>query len=246
MKPSSSKQNNLLNFFAKRNPRKVDDDSCEVLFEGPPKKATKWDEYVQKSGGNTSTAEGWENPCNIPVGSKSNDTLTKQALLENGFDETIGNFIYYPIDEIVRPFELNLVRCALSSNVCIALPSTAPSSTPRIMSITVANFLKWFPRSRALLLTYSSTSSAEWVESLKHLGIESSIIPSSSKKKVELNRVIISANPQAVKKFVDAEKEVSEDIRILILELKANECCNKYKPLMNELLVRDLAIAVFS
>ncbi|CAI2299662.1 unnamed protein product [Caenorhabditis sp. 36 PRJEB53466] len=256
----------------RQQPANFDDDSCQILFETPqnrpgpsaattpntlkkpqssapsktpetPKNATKWAETLQKTGG-SSAGRDWQNPCPIAVGSakKNDEKNAKSLLLDHGFDNIHGNGIFYPIDEPIRNFEVNLIKCAAASNCCIALPSCAPSSSARICAITVLNFLKWFPRSRALLVTSSDT----WFSALRRMGLEAqctklATLTQFKHLKTDPGSILICATPQCAVKVVESMEAESflEDIRLVLMDLKPAECCAKYKPILNALTVKD-------
>uniref|UniRef100_A0A8R1HHG6 Uncharacterized protein n=1 Tax=Caenorhabditis japonica TaxID=281687 RepID=A0A8R1HHG6_CAEJA len=242
-----------------------DDDSCQIIFEPSPapasssvqsafpktpktpKNATKWAETLEKtvrvSGGSPSTGRDWQNPCPIQVGKKNDrNSSLKDDLHSNGFDKIHGNRIFYPIDEPIRGFELNLVKCAASSNCCIAIPASSPSTSSEICAITVFNFLKWFPRSRALLVS----SSDSWISSLRLLGLEAQTTKFTTATqfknlKTDLGRVLVCTTPQCALKVVESveSREFLEEIRLVVMDLKPNECCAKYKPIVNALTMKD-------
>ncbi|CAP31749.2 Protein CBG12832 [Caenorhabditis briggsae] len=265
MPPKKTPKPGLLQFFAKQQQEKyqnnarssdnqLDDESCQILFEKPvpstssvnttPKSATKWSTTLQKSA-EKRMGRDWQHPFPIKVGSakKANGNASKSDLLANGFDGIHGNGIFYPIDEPIRNFELNLLKCTATSNCCIALPASASSSSGRICAMTVFNFLKWFPRCRILLVTASDS----WLTSLRQLGLESqttkfTTMTQFKNMKKESGRIMMCATPQCALKILESSEslEFLDEIRLVIMELKPSECCSKYKPIINALTVKDV------
>lgn len=163
-------------------------------------------------------------------------------MLAKGFDDIHGNGIFYPINEPIRNFELNLLKCLSSSNCCVALPSSSPSTPGRICAMTVFNFLKWFPRCRVLLVS----SSDSWISSLRQLGLESqttklTTVTQFKNLKTEAGKILVCTTPQCALKVVESTggREFLEEIRLVLMELKPNECCSKYKPILNALTVKE-------
>uniref|UniRef100_A0A1I7UG47 Helicase ATP-binding domain-containing protein n=1 Tax=Caenorhabditis tropicalis TaxID=1561998 RepID=A0A1I7UG47_9PELO len=267
MPPKKPQKPGLMQFFAKRQQEKYQttqtaqepsvDDSCQVLFEKPvstptkspilssrSKVATKWSETLQKS--SDKAGRDWMNPFSISVVSsakKANLSNSKTDLLENGFDGIRGNGLFYPIDEPIRSFEENLLKCATTSNCCIAIPSSAPSTSGKICAMTVFNFLKWFPRCRVFLVG----SSEDWITSLRRIGLESMVtklttVTQFKNLKKDSGQILFCTSPQCALKVVESEeaKEFLEEIRLVIMDLKPTECCTKYKPIINALTVRDI------
>lgn len=262
MPPKKGPKSSLLQFFAKQQQEKYqsaknsenDDDSCQVLFEkqvpGPsfvnttPKSATKWSTTLQKSSEKT-IGRDWMYPLPIKVGSakKANNVKNnKSDLVENGFDGIHGNGIFYPIDEPIRGFEVNLLKCTATSNCCIALPASAPSTSGRICAMTVFNFLKWFPRCRVLLVSASDN----WLIGLRQLGLDSqttklTTMTQFKNMKTDAGRILMCTTPQCALKIVESPEagEFLDEIRLVIMDLKPSECCAKYKPIINALTVKD-------
>lgn len=262
MPPKKAPKSGLLQFFAKQQQEKYqiiaqsteEDDSCEVLFEKPapttststttPKSATKWATTLEKSAEKTAGRD-WSNPFPIKVGSvkkTNNEKNNKSDLLANGFDGIHGNELFYPIDEPIRSFEINLLKCTATSNCCIALPASAPSTSGGICAMTVFNFLKWFPRCRVLLVTPSEN----WLTSLRQLGLESqttklTTMTQFKNMKSEAGRILMCTTPQCALKIVESSEagEFLDEVRLVVMELKPNECCTKYKPIINALTVKD-------
>lgn len=263
MPPKKQQKPGLMQFFARQQHEKYNqrvqstdaitiDDSCQILFEKQapapiktpttPKVPTKWTATLQKS--SEKAGRDWLNPFPIQVSSakKVNQSNSKSDLLANGFDGIHGNGIFYPINEPIRSFEINLLKCAATSNCCIALPASAPATSGKICAMTVFNFLKWFPRCRVLLVG----SSDSWFTSLRQIGLESqttklTTVTQFKNMKTETGRVLICTNSQCALKVVESSeaKEFLEEIRLVIMDLKPSECCAKYKPIINALTVKD-------
>ncbi|EGT60402.1 hypothetical protein CAEBREN_01733 [Caenorhabditis brenneri] len=267
MPPKKPAKPGLMQFFAKQqqekyqNPQKNQsddiDDSCQILFEKAPVKpanftistpktpkvTTKWSETLERSA-EKSAGRDWLNPFPMQVVSarKVNTSNSKSDLLANGFDGIHGNGIFYPIIEPIRSFEINLLKCAATSNCCIALPATSPSTSGKICAATVFNFLKWFPRCRVLLVS----SSESWASSLHQIGLESqttklTTLTQFKNMKQEAGRILLCTTPQCALKVVESTeaREFLEEIRLVIIDMKPMECCTKYKPIINALNVRD-------
>ncbi|VDM76808.1 unnamed protein product [Strongylus vulgaris] len=174
-----------------------------------------------------------------------------EAELERaGFDPIEGSSLRYPADEYLRQYEIEIVKSCIALNSTVSLPLAV--SADHICAVVIVNFLRWFPRSRAIFCCNSLEAAEIFCERSVAVGIAaeeiSTIDTFQTFKKISTHKVgrVILTTPQAFEKIVESGSTVVEDIRCVVFCLDASENLRftKYKNIVGSLTVKGILFRV--
>ncbi|KAK6726083.1 hypothetical protein RB195_004411 [Necator americanus] len=186
----------------------------------------------------------------LPATLRHISPASEAELERSGFDPLEGSSIRYPANEYLRQYEVDIVKSCVAVNSVISLPLAV--SADHICAVVIANFLRWFPRSRAVFCCNSLDAAQLFEERLLTVGIvaeEISIVDTfQTFKKIPTHKVgrVIVTTPQTLEKIVESDSTVIEDIRCLsfCLESSENLRITKYKSVVGTLTVKGILFRV--
>ncbi|KAE9418651.1 hypothetical protein Angca_008812 [Angiostrongylus cantonensis] len=170
-------------------------------------------------------------PCpsskSVPTPLRRISPASEAELEKAGFDPREGSTIRYPANEYCRQYEIDIVKLCTAENSAVCLPLAI--SANHICAVVVMNFLRWFPRSRAIFCCSSLEAAHLFEERCKAIGIpleEVSIVDTfNTFKKKEARRIgrLVVTTPQALEKIIESNSSFVCDIRCVVLSLDAYE-----------------------
>ncbi|EPB74867.1 hypothetical protein ANCCEY_06047 [Ancylostoma ceylanicum] len=212
----------------------------------PPKKnIPSWAPLVRHS----TTSDPSPSSKYLPAPVRHISPASEAELERAGFDPLEGSSIRYPANEYLRQYEMDIVKSCVAVNSTISLPLAV--SADHICAVIIVNFLRWFPRSRAIFCCNSLDAAEMFKERGIVVGIvadEISIVDTlNTFKKMpthQIGRVIITT-PQTLEKIVESESTIIEDIRCMVLNLDASDTrITKYKSVVGTLTVKGILFRV--
>ncbi|KAL6732970.1 hypothetical protein Aduo_003671 [Ancylostoma duodenale] len=211
----------------------------------PNKNIPSWAPLVRHS----TTSDPSPSPRYLPAPVRHISPASEAELERAGFDPLEGSSIRYPANEYLRQYEMDIVKSCVAVNSTISLPLAV--SADHISAVVIVNFLRWFPRSRAVFCCNSLDAAEMFKERGIAVGIaadEISIVDTfNTFKKMpthEIGRVIITT-PQTLEKIVESKSTVIEDIRCMVLNLDASDTrITKYKSTVGTLTVKGILFRV--
>ncbi|KIH58440.1 hypothetical protein ANCDUO_11352 [Ancylostoma duodenale] len=112
--------------------------------EPPNKNIPSWAPLVRHS----TTSDPSPSPRYLPAPVRHISPASEAELERAGFDPLEGSSVRYPANEYLRQYEMDIVKSCVAVNSTISLPLAV--SADHISAVVIVNFLRWFPRSRAV------------------------------------------------------------------------------------------------
>ncbi|CAJ0595208.1 unnamed protein product [Cylicocyclus nassatus] len=189
-------------------------------------------------------------PKYLPMPVRHISPASEAELEKAGFDPLEGSSLRYPANEYLRQYEMDIVKSCIAVNSTISLPLAV--SADHICAVVVVNFLRWFPRSRAIYCCNSLEAAEVFRERGAAVGIIteeiSTIDTFQTFKKLPTHKIgrVIVTTPQTFEKIVESDSTVVEDIRCVVFCLEASENLRftKYKNIVGALTVKGILFRV--
>ncbi|VDM63850.1 unnamed protein product [Angiostrongylus costaricensis] len=131
----------------------------------PGGNVSKWAPLLRRS----TTSDPSPPSKSVPTPLRHISPASEAELEKAGFDPHEGSTIRYPANEHCRQYEMDIVKLCTAENSAVCLPLAI--SADHICAVVVMNFLRWFPRSRAIFCCSSLEAAHLFEERCKAIGI---------------------------------------------------------------------------